>query len=444
MAAETRSHGVRLWHGDERGAILPLAAFMIILIFAVVALAVDITLKANDRQFLWNTTDAAALAGSSQLPDGIAARDLAMQFALDNDPSLAGDIDITFRCILGDADGDGQPDVADVPAVCDPRASLGPSSISAPPFVCEDGTCVSPCDPDFDKCNTLVIEGQKTTDFKFAPVIGINEGDSAVISAACRGSCGGSVAGPVDLVLIIDRTTSMSDSDLENAKRASLAVLDFFDPSLQHVGLAALGSADPTDKCDGQDHSGVWMITSLSSDYKNNPVPVSFDGETFSLDPSSDLVSKVICLQKQTGTNLADPTAAAVAHLTSAGRPGVKQGIILLSDGSANRPGPNPCQAAFDKAAAAKAAGIEVFTIGFGIGSKKCGKDSGAWADRPVPELLAAMATASNDNCVTGGENTDGDHFFCEPASGDLQDVFLAAAASFAQGSKLMFLPPGA
>lgn len=448
MADTARQKHRSLRLADERGAILPLAAFMIILIFAVVALAVDITLKANDRQFLWNTTDAAALAGSSQLPDALAARDLAMQFALDNDPSLAGDIDITFRCFVADSDGDGQPDAADVPLVCDPTTSLGPGSVSAPPFVCADFSCASPCDPDVgDTCNTLVVETEKTTDFKFAPIIGIDEGDSRVISAACRGSCGGAVSGPVDLVLTIDRTTSMSSTDVINAKRASLAVLDFFNPALHWVSLGALGPVDPSDRCDGITGGSLWEVTTnLSSDYKNNPIPVIFDGETFNLDPTSDLVAKIICLEQQTGTNLGDPVATAVARLQASGRPGVKQGIILLSDGAATQPGTNPCQYAVDQANAAKAAGVELFTIGLGIGSKTCDDESAGstWDGEPVPTLLAAMATSSTDNCVAGGENTDGDHFFCEPASADLQDVFLAAAASFAEGSKLVFLPPGA
>ena len=385
----------------DDGAILVLAAFVMVLLFAMAALAVDISLKSGDRQYLWNTTDAAALAGSSQLPDGLAARTLAMKFALDNDPTLAGDIDITFRCLVADADGDGQPDAADVPGVCDPTPSLGAGSVSAPPFVCADFSCVSPCNPDLgDTCNTLVVETEKTTDYKFAPVIGINEGDSHVISAACRGSCGRGVSGPVDLVLIIDRTTSMSDSDLDNAKRASLAVLDFFNPNLHHVGLAALGSADASNLCNGLNNSGVWMITPLSSDYKDNPLPVVFDGETFSLDPTSDLVSKVICLNKQTGTNLGDPLAAARAHLATSGRPGVKQGIILLSDGSANQPDPNPCQWADTQATDAKSDGIEVFTIGFGIGSKTCDEDTGFWQDRrsrscwpPWPQLPQTTAS---------------------------------------------------
>jgi hypothetical protein len=93
----------------------------------------------------------------------------------------------------------------------------------------------------------------------------------------------------------------------------------------------------------------------------------------------------------------------------------------------------------------AKAAGVEMFTIGFGIGGKSCGDDSGAYtaSGGTVSQLLAAMATDSADNCASGSENSDGDHFFCEPKSGDLSSVFLAAASQLASGSKLVQLPPG-
>ena len=122
--------------------------------------------------------------------------------------------------------------------------------------------------------------------------------------------------------------------------------------------------------------------------------------------------------------------------------------IILLSDGAAHDPNSvsNPCEYAFDRAADAKAAGVEIFTIGFGIGSKSCSSDSsGPFDSAPVAQLLAAMATGpTDDNCVSGGENSDGDNFFCEPASADLTDVFLSAASQFADGSSLIYLPPGA
>ena len=58
---------------------------------------------------------------------------------------------------------------------------------------------------------------EKTIDYAFAPAIGVDEGETEVLSAACRGTCGGPITGPLDLILIIDRTTSMSDDDLANA-----------------------------------------------------------------------------------------------------------------------------------------------------------------------------------------------------------------------------------
>ncbi|NNC41806.1 MAG: VWA domain-containing protein [Acidimicrobiia bacterium] len=430
----------------DDGAIMILAAFLVLLVFAAAALAIDISLKSKDRQHLWNTADAAALAGASQLPDnGVLAAALATQYANDNDPSIVGSLGITFRCLVGDRNGDGQPDPGDVPTSCDSRATVGPM-IAAPPFVCAGGTCVSQCNPVVDRCNTLVVDAEKSTQFHFAPVIGVNDGTTSVRTAACRGACGGALSGPVDLILIIDRTTSMSDADLDNAKNASLGVLNYFNPSVHNVGLAALGSGDPNNTCNGRSNgSGDWLLVGLSNDYKNNP-DFDFDSDGApDLDSSSNLVNTIQCLNKQTGTNLGSPIndvtynkPDALTELISNGRPGVKKGIILMSDGEATQPGGNPCQYARNMATIAKDQGVEIFTIGFGIGGSNCNDGT------PVSQMLAAMATGPTiDNCLAGTENTDDDHFFCEPGNADLQDVFLAAASSFESGSKLVFLPPG-
>ncbi|MGI9649197.1 MAG: VWA domain-containing protein [Acidimicrobiia bacterium] len=137
-----------------------------------------------------------------------------------------------------------------------------------------------------------------------------------------------------------------------------------------------------------------------------------------------------------------------MTHLLNNGRSGVKKGIILLSDGAANEPDPerNPCRYAIDMANKAKGAGIEIFTIGFGVQGDTCQRDSGVYAGATVTRVLAGMASNSVDNCFgvnPDAENTDGDHFFCEPKDGDLSDIFLQAAAQFVQGSKLVQLPPG-
>ena len=101
---------------------------------------------------------------------------------------------------------------------------------------------------------------------------------------------------------------------------------------------------------------------------------------------------------------------------------------------------------AHDAAAAAKAKGIEVYTIGFGLDVEQdhiCQDTYGAWAGKSAPDLLAAMATGStNDNGCPGTENDDGDNYFCLPktagASTDLSEVFKKAVAQLSGHSRLV------
>lgn len=473
----------RRLEGDD-GAILVLAAVLLIVLFGIAALAVDITLKSTDRQQLWNSSDAAALAGASQLPNGLLAESVALDFALDNDGDLGGNVTTTFRCLVGDRNRDGVPDSGEVPAVCDPGADV---PATGPPWVCADGICTAPCVPaDGDTCNTIVLGTEKTTDFAFAPAIGVDEGTTDILSAACRGSCGAGLTGPVDLILVLDRSGSMtkasevpvgSPNDMDQVERASLAVLDFFDPSLQHVGLAVLPAADKLNECNnaGTIADGRFLVVPLSSDYKDT-LDHDFDGDgTPDVDSTSELVNIIRCSTDNGMTDLGGPIRDhagsttevgddAISELLNNGRPGVKKGILFLSDGGANHPPsqPHPCQYAEHQAAAAKLAGIEIFTIGFGVDNLvapgrmvHCDRDeAGPYGialyppdGAPVTDLLADMASQPSDNnctvATTDYENNDGDYFFCIPKDENLSDVFLAVATQFAQGSRLVGLPPG-
>lgn len=459
---------------DDDGAILVLAAVLMIILFGVAALAVDITLKSTDRQQLWNSADAAALAGASQLPDGLAAESEATTYALANDGDLAGDVITTFRCLVADSDNNGIPDFGEVPGACDP----GPDVPAAgPPWVCADGVCTAPCVPaDGDTCNTIVLETEKTTDFAFAPAIGIEEGTTDILSAACRGTCGTGLTGPVDLIIVIDRSGSMTSADMDKVEKASLSMLNFFDPAIQHVGLAVLPPASKVDECVLEDsdptqwEDGRWLIVPLSSDYKDT-LNYDFDLDgTNDLDSTSELVQKIRCSTDNGWTDLGSPIRDgsnttteigddAYSELLNNGRPGVKKGIVLLSDGAANQPAdvPHPCQFADQMADFAKNAGIEIYTIGFGVDTRSatCDRDEagpygeGIWGPggASVTRLLADMATQpSDDNCTvltTDFENSDGDFFFCLPKDEDLNAVFLAIASQLAQGSRLVQLPAG-
>jgi hypothetical protein len=139
------------------------------------------------------------------------------------------------------------------------------------------------------------------------------------------------------------------------------------------------------------------------------------------------------------GTNWTDPIGAAITELQG-GRPGARKAIIFLADGHPQEPGTNPCQAAINAANQAKAAGIEIYTIGYAIENDRCDEDSGSY-NGPFAEALAAIATDSDDNpshCASASdvddEDADDDHFFCLHRSEDLAPVFTLVAQDLAGG----------
>ena len=435
---------------------LVMGALLLVVLLGMVAMVIDVGRFLHERQDVQNTVDASALAGVQELPEDAAlAEDVALEYALANDPELTpADVDISFRCVVGDRNGDGQPDMSDVPTNCDP----GGSAV----FTCVGAVCASSCSVT-DKCNALVVESDKDVPFYFAPVLGQMVGNTGAINAAaCRGSCGGNPTGPADIVLVIDRTRSMSSADLQNAKDAALAVLEFFDPQHQHVALAVLPQSQFNDSCASVSNadmtnpaSGEWLVVGLSDDYKDP------DG---SLNGSSDLVSTIECLERAPPaigcwptiicyqTNLGEPLKKARLDLQANARPGIARGIIFMTDGEANLPGPgNPCLYADNQGDTAKTANdVEIFTIGYGIDGAQCTLDDSLYRNALATELMADLATESADDAGNGGcntsaerdaENTDEDHFFCEARGDDLQPVFQAAAEAITKAPRLIRLP---
>jgi hypothetical protein len=251
--------------------------------------------------------------------------------------------------------------------------------------------------------------------------------------------------------MVLDRTRSMTDSDLANAKNAALSVLDFYDSSLQYVGLVGLPYADPSNRClvnHTQNYpatGSIWRMVGLSSDYKT---------ASGALNTSSQLVSTINCMQRTPEnivvnpsgsghTDLGDPLAEATTMLLTEGRPNVPDAIIFLTDGEANQPRYNqPCTYFNDRANIAKANGIDIFTIAYGVAAARCSYDTtGQFRNGYASTVLASVATNSYDNspgsCVAS-ENTDNDNYFCEAASTDLEPVFRKVAVAALQRSHLV------
>jgi hypothetical protein len=238
--------------------------------------------------------------------------------------------------------------------------------------------------------------------------------------------------------MIIDRSSSMTAADLANAKNGATAVLQMFDDTKQHVGLGVLGAGNPGNLCNelAPTSGGRWQVVPLSNDYKNS------DG---TLNSASQLVNTINCLTHSSqGTNIGSPVRDqafgrpdAYTELTSSGRPGVKKGIILLTDGAANQPtattgdtGNRNCGA---QSAVTSGAGDN---NGFEAGaSSACGDGSGNATD-------TNSGTNTNTPCTDSGKDR---HIFRDynisiPAGASVSgiSVRLDAWTDSASGTRLM------
>jgi hypothetical protein len=456
----------------EHGQALVMFTLVLVVILAAAALVVDVGVLRNNRQILVNAIDAGALAGGTLLPVTGATERTAANALIDrtvqaNYPNITSSAyTITYRCLIGVTPA-GQPNIArDVPLVCDPSNSLGRAPVSSD-FIGAGPTRVSSCDPARgDKCNVVVVSGSTLTDYGLGPVVGVDRGSTGVVSAAaCQGPCGDNPNLPVDVMLVIDRSSSMSGVDTVNSLAAANSVRTGYDPAQQWLGLGLLGPSVTSGSCLVAPSSSIGSAT-IPTDLRRW-VPVGLSGIGAPLDQdyrlsTSTLATNLVqpCYRNSsTGTDLKDPIPMAVHELQTYGRAGVHKGIIFESDGKPNASvsgNSNYCLEANQAATNAKSQGIEIFTVAFGLdgaNDELCPDPSGPFRGRTASYLLASMATQPSSNALgcpgTGATNTnnDGDHYFCLPktagASASLANVFQTAASQLARtGSKLIELYP--
>ncbi len=172
---------------------------------------------------------------------------------------------------------------------------------------------------------------------------------------------------PADVVVVIDRSGSMSGQPFADAQTAAKAFVDRMDLSTDQAGLVSFSTAATLDQ----------ELTQAAGMVRTAIGGLAASGDT----------------------NIADAIAMAQAELTSPRhRPANQPVLVLLSDGQPTSGG-DPTAAA----TAAKAAGTRIFTIGLGSGVD--------------PDLMRALASAP------------GDYFFA-PDSGQLDAIYQQIAGA--------------
>lgn len=213
----------------------------------------------------------------------------------------------------------------------------------------------------------------------------------------------------------------------------------------RHTNGAAIQNLNGWVPSDGT--SGVWVPVGLSGTDATDP-PAYNPGGTGGdySNTSSPLVRAINCISASSvGTNLATPIAMARWYLDTYGRPGVTKGILLETDGqpqdatiASNLDNPAfTCTAAINAATSAKADGIKIYTVGYGVGSN-CpttstnSSESSAWSGKSAATLLQNLATGPA-----------APYYFNQPSGASLADNFRQIAADLAHtGAHLVDLYP--
>jgi hypothetical protein len=241
----------------EEGVVAVLAALLLIVLFAAVAFAVDLSRLRHERHVVQTAVDFAALSAAGLLPaegplEGGLAEQMAIDVALDNAPGItAADVDVSFRCVVVNQPVNQPWNSPDLDFACNQAGGGTFSSFIGPGgWRIRGARAFHVCVPDAgDKCNAIVVRSSNDVQYFFAPVIGHNVGNTgSVAGAACKGFCG-QPSKPLDIVMVLDRTASMTQGEIDQLKAAASGIVapsgGAFDPTLHKVGLILLPYSDP-------------------------------------------------------------------------------------------------------------------------------------------------------------------------------------------------------
>ena len=414
---------------DERGAIAMIVAVLTLAIFATAAIGVDVASQIQRRHLLKNQLDAAAVAAAynlSQEANGIRdAVTSAQSYFAKNGKGTLDVADIDFWCVVSrKSNTDGTPTTPaqvapyQIPTttssagVCNPDATTSTTDWKMSDYQnrqrydgrvfkmsCSNTLCAVPCalraspannwNPGNSvanslpiTCNTIRIGAEQDVPFSFAPAIGVDEGSTgSQVAVACTGSCGEIAPNPMNVVVVTDRTASMSDTNLNALIQGVKDMLGVMSPNVQFVSLATIGRSKDTNRSnyencttgnsgsvaywDDDDNSsstkaGFWAPLKFYNDYLTS-------GAGSSLNTNSNLVKALTCITrvgKNAGTFLAAPLKAAArfslglngtdttgwnvnSELAGSSRGGrVRNVVIFETDGQPYEPASTPCGSA--------------------------------------------------------------------------------------------------
>ena len=497
----------RIVHEDS-GVTAMIVAIMAVALMGAAAMAIDISRFTYQRQLTRNAVEAGAQAGAFYLP---AAPSAAIRAAIDATKYVDAKANpsVTPYCAVPYVSGIATYDSSTVSLYCKPgpvdAKGMYAQSLYSERCNAAYGICTLPCVtsagspptvPAGYTCNTLAVNDTRTVTYLFGPamkVFSASFGSAGQIAAACRGSaCSRTNVAPMDIVVMADRTGSMSDADRTSMVSAIQSMLKIMTPTQQYVAFGGIGKSKQASVNVGTKKKPVYKtcltapassVTASGSDW----VAVDYSNDYLSGPGALNLTSKLLnqglassCFTaSSTGTYLTSPLKFAARYLLGndggstalAALPARSQtaqkAIIFETDGQPNEDpqsgtltlsdtnevgasnGDTACSNLRQMAALAKAQQILIITVGFGtVNTARC-SSTGSYVRDVLASVASPMAngtpSVADSDCSTtakaAAENSDGDYYYCAAGGSDLANIFTTAFTQLLSHSKFIRLP---
>ncbi len=441
---------------DERGQMLPIVAFMMVVLLGLTGFVIDVGRAYIGYRQLQAAADASALAAAGYLPDNTTAGNVATSYS----GSTGNYNAISTLSNVGMATGYPKYNCLTT------LTKLGLA-------------CIAPAN-----ANAIVVKQQGTVNMTFGALVGFkNLTMTATATAAMRGA----IAGPYNVAIVVDTTQSMTSPDNSTTCTTSriscalagiqtmLLVLDpcaasgcggtasngNFPNSVDKVSIFTYPNISPTtvghdSDCTGKSISpqpytfpsktgtsyvpaagvATYQVIGYDSDYRSSNTATALSTTSTLSDAIGAGVKTCPAMQAigGQGTFFAGAIYAAQDSLVAAQAANTKTQnvMIILSDGDASAsasamPGAststgtypstkNQCAQAVTAAKAATAAGTQVFTVAYGALSTGCSTDSPSISPCTTMEDMASDASkfysdytsvkSPNSTCTSAAQST--------------------------------------
>ncbi len=352
------------------------------------------------------STDAAAIAGAYNIPQGTAVATANSFSSISGGKNLVKNASATVTAVTG------YPLLKNL-------TSTGVTCITAGSQACS---------------NAIQVYQQAVVPTYFLRMVGIN---SLTVKAKATAGLRGGKGQALDIDIVLDTTASMSSSQdnschitgnsnpyrIDCAKAGALALLTGLNATLDQVGLMVFPGVTTATvandyDCSASTHPTVqaynaspnYTISGLVTNYQTSGAINTSSNIVLAVGGGAAGCTAGLTAVGGVGTYYADVITAAQHHLTTNGRANAQKVIVFLSDGDATAAtggGVNECSLGVAAAQTAAAAGTWVYSVAYGAQLSGCSTDTGSHAISPceaMRQIASSAATFFSDGQgVSGG-----------------------------------------